>query len=173
MEYIAYSLSIDLSIYQWKFRLLPCLGNCKQNCSDYLGECILWTTFSSGYITRSEIAGSYGSSIFFFKFYLGNLHSIPYSDHSSDHSHHQCRRVPLPPHLSSIHCRYFDNGHPDWCEVMIPHCIFDLHFSNISDVEHLFLCLLGTCTSSLEESLFRFSDKFLIELFVCFWYWAT
>ena len=31
--------------------------------------------------------------------------------------------------LSSIHCRLFDDGHSDWCEV-ISHCSFDLHFSN-------------------------------------------
>ena len=29
-----------------------------------------------------------------------------------------------------IVCRLFDDGHSDWCEVMIPHCSFDLHFSN-------------------------------------------
>ena len=28
-----------------------------------------------------------------------------------------------------IVCRFFDDGHSDRCEV-IPHCIFDLHFSN-------------------------------------------
>ena len=35
-------------------------------------------------------------------------------------------------HTSSpglILCRFFDDGHSDWCEV-IPHCSFDLHFSN-------------------------------------------
>ena len=26
-------------------------------------------------------------------------------------------------------CRLSDDGHSDWCEV-IPHCSFDLHFSN-------------------------------------------
>ena len=31
--------------------------------------------------------------------------------------------------LSSIRCRYFDDGHSDLCEV-IPHCSFDLHFSS-------------------------------------------
>ena len=39
-----------------------------------------------------------------------------------------------------VPCRYFDNGHSDWCEV-IPHCSFDLHFPD-SCVEHLFMCLL-------------------------------
>ena len=26
-------------------------------------------------------------------------------------------------------CRLFNDGHSDWCEV-VPHCRFDLHFSN-------------------------------------------
>ena len=26
-------------------------------------------------------------------------------------------------------CRFFNDGHSDWCEV-IPHCSFGLHFSN-------------------------------------------
>ena len=43
--------------------------------------------------------------------------------------------------LSSIYCfRLFDDGHSDRCEV-VPHCSFD--FSRISNVEHLFMCLLA------------------------------
>ena len=33
------------------------------------------------------------------------------------------------PSPAFIVCRFFDDGHSDWCEV-IPHCSFDLHFSN-------------------------------------------
>ena len=57
--------------------------------------------------------------------------------------------------LSSIYCLWtFGDGHSDWCKI-IPHCSFDLHFSN-SDTEHLFVCMcvFATYISSMEKCLF-------------------
>ena len=45
------------------------------------------------------------------------------------------RGFPLLHTLSSIVvCRFFDDGHSDWCEV-ISSCSFDLHFFNKEQVE--------------------------------------
>ena len=118
---------------------------------------------SSGYMPSSEIVGSYGSlTPSFLRNFLTGLHS----GCINLHFHQPCKRVLFSTCSPAfLVCRYFDDGHSDWYE-MIPHVVLICISLIMKNVEHLFMYLLAIHMFSLENCLFGSSAHLLIGLFV-------
>jgi hypothetical protein len=143
------------------FQLLAIIYMAAMNIVEHVS--LLHVGASSGYMPKSGIAGSSGSTLSNF---LRNCHTDFQSGCTSLYSHQQWRSVPLSPHphhhlLSPEFFILAILTGVMWNLRVVLICISLM----TKDAEHFFRCFWAIQVSSVENSMFRSIPHFLIRLF--------